>query len=515
MKALSLRRLPLAFTTGALILLWAVNSCKISTDGETSNSEIILSSKLPTHNIDYTQSQDDIQVQFNSEMWQTFVALCSPADGLTPISKGRITDQKDARAVFQNYSFNYDLFLLNLPLNKGIKPVGWGQFNSLDRQRRERWNSTPYCPDLVAQAEAKGITNMASLLPLDEFIQASNDPRPHVPIVDQNQNYVRTGVVYNQITFDWVIANQLETDTGVVIAENQLTRQEVRQVKDGEVTTFSQMLNQLKTPIGAIQLKTSWKILGDGDDPSKFHTEWAAALFENLNYMDSLKVIPQCSLVQVGLVGMHISKKTDTQPDYIWATFEHIDNCPEGIGQDKHYSFYDFALGDSMRNQPPLLGNENVNTDSSHYTFPEWFNPQGTPTTPSQVVRDIPIPTGTKRLNQSYQQALANTVWANYQLVGTQWTDPFDKKIIPELLSNTTLETFEQKRASCIGCHHQVLPNTYKGTINDYQFRIGNKMNLNLELKPSPDKAVYSDYMWSLLKMSKKGHLTWYQIRKK
>ena len=75
---------------------------------------------------------------------------------------------------------------------------------------------------------------------------------------------------------------------------------------------------------------------------------------------------------------------------------------------------------------------------------------------------------------------------------------------------------FDQTEASCIGCHHQLQPNTFKGTINDGQYTMGNVLNLKLDLlKPPPGTAVYSDFMWSLMKWGKNGQLTWDQIREK
>lgn len=507
----------------------------------TPTQEISLSPKFPIHHINYKQSPSKIQAQFDTEMWETFVALCWPADNLSLETKGRITDKTDGRAIFENYSFNYDLFLLNLrDSTTDFKPIGWEKPDALDLQRRTRWNRD--CPDLVALAKAQGITNMASILPLDEFIQASNAAKPHVPLIDQNKKFVWSAVSYNQITFDFVIDNDFDTVKGVLAAKKKAKKGQVHQVKkentDGKITYqdtfFNQMVNVLEDKPGAIHLKTSWKILGKGDDPTKFHTAWAATLFKNVNFIDSKKVSSQCDLVQVGLVGMHIALKTEDQPNFIWATFEHIDNCPEkGNIENKQYSFYNYAEKDSKIPNTVPYPNENVNdhivSKKDFYAAPKWFNPRGDTDAikSSQILREDPIPAGTQGINKVFQKALANTVWANYQLVGTQWTHPFTQKIIPDRLANSTLESFEQKGASCLGCHNQVRPNTFKGGPNDFQFTmlpdtIGNVLNLRLNLMdigksvyPKLDTAVYSDYMYSLLKWTEKGQLTSSQISKK
>ena len=53
-----------------------------------------------------------------------------------------------------------------------------------------------------------------------------------------------------------------------------------------------------------------------------------------------------------------------------------------------------------------------------------------------QIVREVSITKETNALNESYQEALFGTVWANYQLVGSQWTNPQTEQIYPQLLSN-------------------------------------------------------------------------------
>ena len=520
---------PILFACTTVLVLLLTIRCSPTTE-----TEVELSPNFPDYKIDYSGNISDIQSQFDTDMWNTFVALCWPADGLKPTSTGNITDNTDARALFENYSFNYDLFLLNVRDTTTFSPVGWGDSDGLNTQRQARWarwtEHSPLCPDLVEQAFTKGITNMAEIIPLDEFIQASNEGRPHVPLVDLNETIVWSGVVFNETTFDFVNENELYSEKGIEKAKKDVTKMEVHQVNSKDSagqtiyvdTIFEQYVNELEDKAGAIHLKTSWKILGDNDDSTKFHTAWAALLFNNLNFPDTTTWMPQCSLVKVGLVGMHITVKTDDQPSSIWATFEHVDNCPEvELIQNKHYNFYD-SNSTSLTNIVPKA---NDSIQDSSVRDPYWFNPDGASIEPKgQIVREIPITDATEMLNASYQEALANTVWSNYQLVSTQWMDPNSKKVYPTFLSNTTLETFDQLGSSCFGCHHQVTPNTLKGGPNNEQFTmapydIGNVLNISLYSSSSNlpegtiDTAIYSDYMWSLLKWRESGHLTWKQTK--
>ena len=91
-----------------------------------------------------------------------------------------------------------------------------------------------------------------------------------------------------------------------------------------------------------------------------------------------------------------------------------------------------------------------------------------------QVVRSTPIATTDSEavtLNGWYQGLLAGTVWANYELVSTQWTTGGAPHGTPAILANTTLETFIQPKSSCLGCHGGAT--TAAGTPADFSFLLG------------------------------------------
>jgi hypothetical protein len=162
----------------------------------------------------------------------------------------------------------------------------------------------------------------------------------------------------------------------------------------------------------------------------------------------------------VGLVGLHIVHKTTSAPQWVWSTFEHVDNVPEKTTPPAErkgpYLFYN-ASSQAEVNQPP----------------PRPWNP-AVKATPSQIVREIPLTDETKALNTTYQTLLRtvnpNSVWANYQLISTQWptlsgqppcqisaTRPLGNPA-PSFLANATLETYiqgtvPQASSSCIACH--------------------------------------------------------------
>jgi hypothetical protein len=219
---------------------------------------------------------------------------------------------------------------------------------------------------------------------------------------------------------------------------------------------------------GAFELKLSWKVLDPKKDKAeRFFHEPAQVLIDG-----------QWVSREVGLVGMHIAHKSQSSPQWIWSTFEQIDN----LATDQ-------------------VANPGLN--------PNYFNP-GCPTClvniqptganpanhPVQVLRMVPIPPDKQELNREAQAALRaqNSVWQYYQLIDSQWpTNPSSPPIspgdsnlpqsidnkpggepTPVYLTNATMETYFQAgnqnasgqqegnppskvqvfgTESCMGCH--------------------------------------------------------------
>ena len=151
--------------------------------------------------------------------------------------------------------------------------------------------------------------------------------------------------------------------------------------------------------------------------------------------------------VTVGLVGMHIAHKSQSSPQWIWATFEQVDNL----------------VGDTMAHPPikPSFYDPNC-----QICVPN-LDPKSTKDikTPIQAVRAIPIPGEKQELNAEAQAVLESlsSVWQYYQLIDTQWpTAPTAKPTpwseglpnainnkpggnpTPVFLTNITMETYFQ-----------------------------------------------------------------------
>ena len=163
-----------------------------------------------------------------------------------------------------------------------------------------------------------------------------------------------------------------------------------------------------------------------------------------------------CAVKKMGLVGFHLMSKTESAPQWLWSTFEQNDN----------------VAGDCARPAPapnppatywnPAQGQKDVNR-------------QTLGDSPNQICRVYPISSSNpdcnnpldatdnvQALNEAMQGAIYNTPFTHYQLISTQWpvagSSPaggprtqFD--VLPQVLGNTTLESFIQGTSSCMGCH--------------------------------------------------------------
>ena len=99
----------------------------------------------------------------------------------------------------------------------------------------------------------------------------------------------------------------------------------------------------------------------------------------------------------------------------------------------------------------------------------------------------------TQALNTQWQAALAGTVWANYQLVSTQWTA--GTTVIPARLANTTMETYFQDNSfgSCILCHGTATTASQNNDA-DKSFLLESAYPHSSLLRETPDRSVVLDF---------------------
>lgn len=223
----------------------------------------------------------------------------------------------------------------------------------------------------------------------------------------------------------------------------------------------------------SLELKTAWLPMS-ACDSTKYHC---------------VKALVNGQSTTVGLIGFHIVHKLPDHQEWIWSTFEHIDNAPDCAkisNPPAGYSGWNFfktgfvPVGQACtacadEDQPSNCPSTNCNVPPvSDSDIPNICRTQQLttltcdPTQPlSNDVNDVVC------LNQSVWSLLpANSVWRNYMLVGTVWFKPGmsapdndPSAPVPPTgqaftgntnLSNTVMETFtQQANPNCLsaGCH--------------------------------------------------------------
>ena len=377
---------------------------------------------------------DNLQHGFDYYSWLTFIALNAATPNTAPLAPN------DAPTLWQDYAEISDLMLPD-----GKTPAPWGSPRVI-----------PAACKSVAGAD--GLRVMRKSMIIKTVTGEVIEPFDTGPLIDQNGNYVRYEILVNQPMYEFIVQNGLYSKAGQAAFQGPVVFPEGANAQGTSGT------------MGAIMVKAAWKVMGANDDTSRFH------IVEGLAYnppSENPKVEESCSKVTLGLVGWHAAHKTDDAPQWIWSTFEHVDNVPSDdavkSGQlQAHYNFYrpGCSTKDCPINEPPPRPwNPDVQPFPGGYT--------------SQITRVIPLSPETVALNASFQAILAGTVWPNYELISTQWptdaTSPVDPTGVPapDFLANATLETYiqgtvPQSSSSCMACHGNAADTT--GRASDFTF---------------------------------------------
>lgn len=379
--------------------------------------------------------------------WQTFVALDWPA-------------RRGARGVPDP----------TVPIN-APGPRVWETWKSTSEVFRER-DGLPVPPEPwdVPEPMPAACGGAAKLLMFDEkvddLLEAVVQPTyadGTLPgtLTDQAGHRVRYEVRINQRAFEYIARHRLW---------------------DGKAQSA---VREVSFPPGAQIVKAAWREV-DAAAADRFHTIDACLCEEGERGEPT-----GCRRQSMGLVGFHIMAKTVSAPQWVWSTFEQVNNVAPTHGAPA--SFNDPGCPGCARNRQ---------------------RPEGKP---NQVSRVIPIPSrdpvcrvagvavdNIARLNLDMQVALRNagSVFTHYELVGTQWPDltapavqgqpPTVFEAVPALLGNTTLETFIQDTSSCMGCHAVAGTDRNPGWVSaDFTFTLNNAWpNPNTTpTNPEPDQV--------------------------
>ncbi len=396
------------------------------------------------------------QRYFDILAWQSFVAV------MWPTADGRILQPELTSPGLPRWEYwkeSYQVYR-----DTGQTPAPWNAPRSEAPVCKSVPGFDPKIPVLYRTSKLKSMSAPATVS--DEIDQAFT-----YPLVDQSGNLVRYEVLMNHPEFQYLIDNTLYNINGQIAFA---AKGSSVQFPSGDNRTLA---------TGAIELKIAWKILTPEDPAGRYYERRAYVANEN----------GTCSLETVGMVGMHISHKTNDNKQWVWTTIEQIDNvATDQLEMVKTRDGSTAVLNPSFNNPGCPTCPVNV--------LPEKLADGTQP--PTQVTRVVPIEKITGQLNRQVQGLLAQagSVLRYYEVVGTQWptnqdsapatpsqtSDPADPASLqidnkpgglphPVYLTNSTMETYLQKgnqiaqleiqgfpfnetpvfgTESCMGCHY-------------------------------------------------------------
>lgn len=280
-------------------------------------------------------------------------------------------------------------------------------------------------------------------------------------------------------------------------------------------------LGQPGFPAGCVELKSSWRVLTEEEkQPGRLQELQKSFFITDAEVPTLVALGPQGSQViradagkarpeKVALVALHVVGTTPGHPEFIWASFEHVENSPtpsksvlvldpkEPVNNVKSFTFYTQGTTKERSNLNPI--NPLNPADALRVLDPTTFAAKQTLGPVANVFREFN--SGEKddgkpdadvcNLNRSVRARLAAipslAVWSNYQMIGAVWLksalpnappagsptappafkedSPFPLSVTEpkpgddifageKKLSNSTMETFtQQTKANCFSCH--------------------------------------------------------------
>jgi hypothetical protein len=281
---------------------------------------------------------------------------------------------------------------------------------------------------------------------------------------------------------------------------------------------YAQAPASLNFPVGAAVFKASWRVVPDGTTATGFYTEKTTVPMLVNKTGGGIQVDPSGKTrpVTVALVGLHVVGVTANHPEFIWATFEQIQNAPDlptGMAYDSPDPVNKDSFTFYAANTPANACNPDPKKTVLKVTDPVKQTVSATPMT--NVFRQFPTggaePARTADIEAVNSGGMGEmksiggkeAVWANYKLIGTLWlqactlqpgVSELEKQGVASIeLANSTLETFFQgpqnnfngnPMANCFMCHNTGA--SFKGSPKKYPGKNINLSHAMLDSIPAP-----------------------------
>lgn len=378
---------------------------------------------------------DRDQQSFAHMAWQTFKILVWPAASRGEADKTRSIDDMSGPRVFETFKSDWEIF--------PTVPAGQSDWSTYPSEAAFCRGYEPAKPARFSDGVVLGSMNK-----FDAVAQPGDDIR-HV-LMAQNGSLVRYLAAFNEKAFD-LIKN---LDPSINFPPSEKDPGDKTKAEDGTIT-----------------IKSAWiEVKNSIPDSRKFHVRSAWVQDPSGG---------ECRKANVALVGLHIVHKTMTSQQWVWASFEHVDNSPLRREAPTPSTFNN-GRGVPMPFAPPMDSRTRPPTMSAPYNVERLH----------EIASDI------VEVNRIWQQALQGSVWSNYHLVVVQWPWRVQQRFPPTTLfgayavdpsppckvaqphantANTVMETFLQSTPgtssqnaldcsaadertlgnTCMGCHYQ------------------------------------------------------------
>jgi hypothetical protein len=442
-----------------------------------------------------TQRSD--QATFNCFAWQEFVGLNWPA---APTGRG-IADPKASPADFGNPN--------------ATSPTVWETYKDKTEvllpggARPRPWNEPPPPPRCVTSAPGArvllgkpGVRVLSAQSAFGDFVLDETSQASGEWLADQAGNLIYFEIKVNKDEFDSILANGFynsDVQKRTAAAGVNPTAGGQYQVKLPSGCNPGSCPNNGAARMGAIEIKAAWRILTDVSQNGRYLTTQAVLVNQ----------AGACSPATMGLVGLHIVHKTVSQPQFVWATFEHVDNVPPASPStfNKTDCRCEAVVPGACKGSPTTFQNcatgQTQGQICSSNVHPPWSQPPSAtcPAYPTQVTRNRPISDNLTdpvvQTNTAARTMLTasnpKTVFQYYELVDVLWSaSPQDNynnspgqpgPVAPLSMSgatpdastlpvaNTTMETYVQG-LTCLTCHvHASVPGGKYAS--DFSFILG------------------------------------------
>ncbi len=375
-------------------------------------------------------SEEANRPYFDDYSWRIFVALNWPSKdngrGIPDKTKA-FKDTDSGPRVWETWKASYEIVpddpWVDPPVTPhNHPPTPWDEYTAV------------FPSEKASRADAGRIKVLPGLTKLMDFNQANNGGiEGEGPLVDQLRRIARYELRVNRIEYDFIRYNKL-------YMRDILRDAWIKTGKTGVVFPFQ-----------SIEVKAAWRELPDRPEVlSRFYHHKDAII---IDWDKDHKEVERKATI--GLVGFHIVSKMPQRENWIWSTFEHVDNAKssDGMAWPSFCSRKDgWAWLSPGTNQKPKDWQDRLKPG---YPIPTDFEPIEVARNPASD-----SPPETKKINQNYQghKDVRDSVWRYYRLVRPQWPNLTTGAPEPKVhVQNIAMETYFQGDVGleygCMECH--------------------------------------------------------------